>query len=89
MISQQIPQETGIISPTQFVACVSSNAARIFNIYPQKGRIQVGSDADIVIWDPHATRTISKDTHHHAVDFNIFEGMKGSVFPENQHTHHL
>lgn len=72
-------QETGILSPIQFVACVSSNAARIFNIYPQKGRIQVGSDADIVIWDPHATRTISKDTHHHAVDFNIFEGMKGNT----------
>jgi len=68
--------ETGILSPTQFVACVSSNAARIFNIYPQKGRIQEGSDADIIIWDPSATKVISKDTHHQAVDFNIFEGMQ-------------
>lgn len=61
----------GWLTPPEFVRVVSTAAAQIFNMYPQKGRIQVGSDADVVIWNPQAKRTISAKTHHHAVDYNI------------------
>ena len=50
--------------------------ARIFGIYPQKGHIAAGSDADVIIFDPAVEHTISAATHHSAMDTNIYEGMK-------------
>ena len=67
---------SGRLTENEFVAITSANAAKIFNIYPRKGVIQVGADADFVIWDSNKKRRISKHTHHQNVDFNIFEGME-------------
>jgi len=67
---------SGKLTPSEFVAVTSTNCAKIFNIHPRKGTVSVGADADLVVWDPAASRVISVDTHHQNIDFNIYEGME-------------
>lgn len=66
----------GRITLNQFVDIVSTRSAKLFGLFPKKGTIAVGCDADIVIFDPQATRVISSETHHMNVDYNPFEGLE-------------
>src|SRR6202142_4103877 len=66
----------GNFSINRFVELVSTAPARIFGMYPKKGVLAVGSDADLVLWDPNEEHTISAATHHMRVDYSMFEGFK-------------
>ena len=65
---------TGRLTKEEFVAVTSSNIARILNIYPRKGAIAIDSDADIVVWDPTASKTITAKDQFSRIDYNVFEG---------------
>jgi len=73
---------SGKMSKSRFVEVTSSNPAKLLNIYPQKGRIAVGSDADLVIWDPAATRTLGKEEQLSKCDFSVYEGIEINGAPE-------
>ena len=66
----------GRISLNRFVELVSTTPARLFGLYPRKGLLAPGSDADVVIWDPNAEHLISAETHHMRVDYSMFEGFR-------------
>ena len=74
---------TGRLTPSEFVAVTSANTAKLFNIYPQKGIVAPGADADIVVWDPQGSKTLSAKTQYSKGDFNIFEGMQVKGIPSH------
>jgi dihydropyrimidinase len=71
----------GRITPERFVAVTSANAARTFNLWPRKGSLEVGADADVIVLDPARTKTLSARTQHQRTDFSVWEGreVKGVV----------
>lgn len=71
----------GRIDVNQFVALTSTNHAKIYGLYPRKGTIAIGSDADIVLWDPHLCRTIHQKDLHHGCDYTPFEGIVVTGWP--------
>jgi len=73
--------ETGRLTQNEFVAVTSTNIAQILNIYPRKGAILPGSDADIVVWDPKASKTIKAASQKSAIDYNVFEGFQVAGLP--------
>lgn len=72
----------GRLTPEQFVALTSTNPARIFGLYPRKGDLLPGSDADLVVWDPARRLTYGQAHAHHRTDHNLYEGWELTGFPE-------
>ncbi|MBP0614454.1 dihydropyrimidinase [Jiella mangrovi] len=72
---------TGRLTMNEFVAVTSTNIAKILNVYPKKGAILVGADADLIVFDPKATKTISAKTQKSAIDYNVFEGVEVTGMP--------
>ena len=72
---------TGKISIEQFVSITSTNVAKMYGLYPRKGSIAIGSDADLVIWDCQKSQTISNSKLHHAVDYTPYEGIEVDAWP--------
>ncbi len=73
--------DKGRLTPSEFVAATSTNIAKILNIYPSKGSLRKGADADIVVWDPKIHKTIASLTQKSVLDYNVFEGFKVTAQP--------
>ncbi len=73
--------ETGRLTPNEFVAVTSTNIARILNVYPKKGAITPGADADVVVWDPKLSKTITAASQKSIIDYSVFEGVQVNALP--------
>lgn len=71
----------GRFSPSRFVDLVSTTPAKLFGLYPEKGNIAVGSDADLVLWNPDATTTVTQSALHHGGDYSLYEGQQVRGLP--------
>lgn len=65
----------GLITPSDYVRVTSTAAAQAFNIYPRKGRLAPGSDADVIVIDPQRRHVIRAASHHSRMDTNVYEGV--------------
>ena len=72
---------TGRLTPNEFVAVTSTNIAKILNCYPKKGAVLLGADADLVVWDPEKSKTITAASQQSAIDYNVFEGKEVKGLP--------
>jgi dihydropyrimidinase len=72
---------TGRLTPNRFVELISTNVAKLFGMYPKKGLVAVGSDADLVLWDPNDTHPVEAATFHTACDYSPFEGWEVTGWP--------
>ncbi len=72
---------TGRLTMNEFVAVTSTNIAKILNMYPRKGAIVEGADADIIVWDPKRTKTIAAKSQQSVIDYNVFEGIEVTGLP--------
>jgi dihydropyrimidinase len=73
---------SGLLDMNRLVELFSTSPAKLFGLFPRKGTIAAGSDADIVVFDPDAETVISAQTHHMNVDYNLYEGMSVKGVPE-------
>jgi dihydropyrimidinase len=74
--------QSGKLSPEQFVTLTSTNPSKIFGLYPRKGAILPGADADIIIWDPEKLVDYGVAMSHQRTDYNLYEGWKLTGYPE-------
>ena len=72
---------SGRISRQKFVDLVSTRPAKLFSLFPKKGDISIGADADLVVWDPQLPRTLTAETVHSNAEYTIYEGQTVSASP--------